>query len=59
MIKHRGETRGLGGIFFDDLNDGDPEKIFGGISLPLGWRKLLSVPKLPPSSQRSLWVLLR
>ena len=20
-IKHRGETRGLGGIFFDDLND--------------------------------------
>ncbi len=21
MIKHRGETRGLGGIFFDDLND--------------------------------------
>lgn len=21
MIKHRGETRGLGGIFFDDQND--------------------------------------
>jgi hypothetical protein len=21
MIKHRGETRGLGGIFFDDLNN--------------------------------------
>jgi hypothetical protein len=21
MIKHRKETRGLGGIFFDDLND--------------------------------------
>jgi len=25
-IKHRGETRGLGGIFFDDQNDKDPEK---------------------------------
>jgi len=28
QIKHRGETRGLGGIFFDDMNDRDPEKIF-------------------------------
>lgn len=28
LIKHRGERRGLGGIFFDDLNDRDPEKIF-------------------------------
>mmetsp|Transcript_29898 Transcript_29898/g.34082 ORF Transcript_29898/g.34082 Transcript_29898/m.34082 type:complete len:399 (+) Transcript_29898:222-1418(+) len=27
-IEHRGETRGLGGIFFDDQNDRDPEKIF-------------------------------
>ncbi|GLC33631.1 hypothetical protein PLESTB_000097800 [Pleodorina starrii] len=27
LIKHRGETRGLGGIFFDDLNDKDPETI--------------------------------
>lgn len=26
-IKHRGECRGLGGIFFDDLNDREPEKI--------------------------------
>jgi coproporphyrinogen III oxidase len=25
LIKHRGERRGLGGIFFDDLNDRDPE----------------------------------
>lgn len=28
LIKHRGERRGLGGIFFDDLNDRDPQKIF-------------------------------
>jgi len=28
LIKHRGETRGLGGIFFDDLNDRDPQDIF-------------------------------
>ncbi|GAB5373234.1 hypothetical protein AAMO2058_001732700 [Amorphochlora amoebiformis] len=27
-IKHRGETRGVGGIFFDDMNDRDPEEIF-------------------------------
>ncbi len=26
-IKHRGETRGLGGIFFDDQNDKDPEQV--------------------------------
>lgn len=28
MIKHRGERRGLGGIFFDDQNHGDPEDHF-------------------------------
>lgn len=27
LIKHRGERRGLGGIFFDDLNDREAEKI--------------------------------
>ena len=28
VIKHRGETRGLGGIFFDDQNNKDPETHF-------------------------------
>jgi coproporphyrinogen III oxidase len=28
-IKHRGEPRGIGGIFFDDLNDGGFERCFG------------------------------
>jgi len=27
FIAHRGETRGLGGIFFDDMNDREPEKL--------------------------------
>lgn len=28
VIKHRGETRGLGGIFFDDQNDKTPDEHF-------------------------------
>ncbi|TDR47779.1 coproporphyrinogen oxidase [Tahibacter aquaticus] len=28
-LKHRNETRGVGGIFFDDLNDGGFERCFG------------------------------
>ena len=28
VIQHRNETRGFGGIFFDDQNDRDPDTIF-------------------------------
>lgn len=35
-IPHRGETRGLGGIFFDDLNDRDPELLLAFAEEGLG-----------------------
>ncbi len=31
-VAHRGETRGVGGIFFDDLNGPDPEPLFRFVS---------------------------
>ena len=27
MIKHRGERRGIGGVFFDDMNDRDQDEL--------------------------------
>lgn len=35
-IKHRGESRGIGGIFFDDLDDRDPEQLFAFVKDCLG-----------------------
>ena len=32
FIKHRGESRGLGGIFFDNLNDRDQDACFAFVS---------------------------
>ena len=32
VIKHRGETRGLGGIFFDDLKDRSEDALLGTIA---------------------------
>jgi coproporphyrinogen III oxidase len=37
MIKHRGERRGLGGIFFDDLNDRPAEQLLVGSAFARGW----------------------
>ncbi len=31
-IVHRGESRGVGGIFFDDLDEGGPERLFALVS---------------------------
>jgi coproporphyrinogen III oxidase len=28
LIQHRWERRGLGGVFFDDVNDHNPDEIF-------------------------------
>jgi len=31
-VKHRGESRGIGGIFFDDLEDKDPEQLLSFVT---------------------------
>jgi coproporphyrinogen III oxidase len=39
IIQHRGERRGLGGIFFDDMNDYDQEML---LAFSTGASKLCS-----------------
>lgn len=64
-IPHRGETRGLGGIFFDDLNDRDPEKIFafakdGLASVVPAYTPIVAKHKDDPFTQKQKeWQLMR
>lgn len=32
LIRHRGETRGVGGVFFDDLDEGGPERVLAFVT---------------------------
>eukprot|EP00850_Spirogloea_muscicola_P007633 SM000039S14463 [mRNA] locus=s39:362027:363994:+ [translate_table: standard] len=41
LIKHRGERRGLGGIFFDDMNDREQEKLLAFSTEPNSAKKAL------------------
>ncbi|MFZ9887843.1 MAG: oxygen-dependent coproporphyrinogen oxidase [Myxococcota bacterium] len=65
LIKHRGERRGVGGIFFDDLHDREPESLLAFVEdcarcfvpayLPLVARRA----HLPFSEEQRLWQQLR
>lgn len=65
MIPHRGETRGLGGIFFDDLNDREPEKILSFLeeglnSVVPAYVPIVSKHKNDPfTPEQKKWQLLR
>jgi hypothetical protein len=50
MITHRGETRGLGGIFFDDLNDRDADKILAFSTEAMNSVVRPAAPAPPPSA---------
>ncbi|RYH18864.1 oxygen-dependent coproporphyrinogen oxidase [archaeon] len=65
IIPHRGETRGLGGIFFDDLNDREPEKILSFLEEGLNavvpaYVPIVSKHKNDPfTPEQKKWQLLR
>ena len=64
-IKHRGERRGLGGIFFDDLNSGSKEECFQFVSecaqsfLPSYLPLLEKRMNLPFTDEQKQWQQLR
>jgi len=64
-ISHRGETRGLGGIFFDDLNDRDPEDLLkfareGLYSVIPAYGPIITKHKDDPFTQKNKeWQLMR
>jgi len=64
-IKHRGETRGLGGIFFDNLRDRDPNRIFefckqAGMAVPEAYLPIIKKHRDDPfTEEQKRWQLLR
>ncbi|KAJ1729812.1 Coproporphyrinogen-III oxidase [Coemansia biformis] len=62
---HRGETRGIGGIFFDDLEDKSPEELFrfvydAGSSFISAYVPIVARRMLMPYTQRERnWQLIR
>jgi coproporphyrinogen III oxidase len=56
-LKHRNETRGVGGLFFDDLNEGDFDTCFAfmrsvGDAFILAYRPIVAKRKATPYGER-------